>query len=56
MFDIKKRKFLELTRRADLVTEREAIDEILDGVRSVTKTVDVTNLVQSFNLSKNIER
>ena len=56
MFDIKKRKFLELTRRADLVTEQEAIDEILTGVRQVADTVEVPNLLKGLNMSDKLRK
>ena len=56
MFDIKKRKFLELTRRADLVTEQEAIDEILTGVRQVAYTVEVPNLLKGLNMSDKLRK
>ena len=56
MFDIKKRKFLELTRRADLLTEQEAIDEILTGVRQVADKVEVPNLLKGLNMSEKLKK
>ena len=56
MFDIKKRKFLELTRRADLLTEQEAIDEILTGVKQVADKVEVPNLLKGLNMSEKLKK
>jgi hypothetical protein len=52
---IKKWKFAELHKRAELATKFVAIDDILTGVEKAKQKVDTANLVRSIDLETAIK-